>query len=32
VPRYEVVHVSGDLACTVGYDEGTVQIGGASRS
>lgn len=28
VPRYEVVHVSGDLACTVGNEEGTVQIDG----
>jgi ketosteroid isomerase-like protein len=28
LPRYDVVHVSGDLACTVGNEEGIVRVDG----
>lgn len=28
VPSYELVYVSGDLACTVGFEEGTVRVDG----
>jgi uncharacterized protein (TIGR02246 family) len=31
VPRHEVVHVDGDLACTVGTEQGEVSVDGGER-
>jgi ketosteroid isomerase-like protein len=31
-PRYEVIHADGDLACTIGYEVGTVRVDGGPET